>query len=552
MLLRLRFLAILVAVVALFPSIVQAQIRVATYNTLDGPVDASEDALFSTIFEAIGIKEVNGIAKRVDVISVQEQTTTAMYTTASRMADALNALYGVDSYTSDLTGFGVDLVGIVYDESTLNLVAHTNVNTTGPRFTYRAQFRPIGYTSSEADFYLYASHFKAGSSASDITTRTSEGNFLSNNADNLGAGKNIIFTGDFNFGTYTEQGYQNLLGAGNGQGNDPKQLAFWPAQFYAGDMTQSTRTTAFGGGAGGGMDDRFDLQIVSGELLDGEGLSYIGPSSAGLAALAHSYQAFGNDGGGQWNNAINYTFVGRSQQVTVIQALYNFSDHLPVVADYQVPAVMQAILPDPSPTTVPQNVVTPLDVLVENIANVVNANGADELDYTLSVSGDLFLSGGDINDMTLALSGGNTHQVMLDTSSLGSKSGTITVSSSSMAAENSLVEIFVNFEVVAGFLEADFNQDTFVDDADLAQWEDDYGVNGDSDADNDGDSDGDDFLIWQQQYGMSTAFSAVQVVPEPSTVSLGLGLVLLWGRFKRRVTADRQLPPGSPLQGEVA
>ena len=29
----------------------------------------------------------------------------------------------------------------------------------------------------------------------------------------------------------------------------------------------------------GGMDDRFDFQLVTGELLDGEGLSYIGPTS---------------------------------------------------------------------------------------------------------------------------------------------------------------------------------------------------------------------------------------------------------------------------------
>ena len=167
------------ALVALVPGTLQAQIRVATYNTLDGPVNASEDALFSTIFTAIGIKDVNGMAKRVDVISVQEQTTFASFTTASRMADALNTLYGVTSYTSDLSGFGTDKVGIVYDSSTLDLLADTIINTTGPRFTYRAQFRPVGYTSSDAEFYLYSSHFKAGSSGSDITTRTGEGEALS-------------------------------------------------------------------------------------------------------------------------------------------------------------------------------------------------------------------------------------------------------------------------------------------------------------------------------------------------------------------------------------
>ena len=46
----------------------------------------------------------------------------------------------------------------------------------------------------------------------------------------------------------------------------------------------------------------------------------------------------------------------------------------------------------------------------------------------------------------------------------------------------------------------DFNNDNYVDNDDLAQWQGDYGLNGDSDADQDGDSDGADFLAWQQNY----------------------------------------------------
>jgi hypothetical protein len=57
-----------------------------------------------------------------------------------------------------------------------------------------------------------------------------------------------------------------------------------------------------------------------------------------------------------------------------------------------------------------------------------------------------------------------------------------------------------DFELVDR-LAGDFNGDTFADDADLAQWEDDFGLNGESDADNDGDSDGNDFLLWQRTFG---------------------------------------------------
>lgn len=39
-----------------------------------------------------------------------------------------------------------------------------------------------------------------------------------------------------------------------------------------------------GGGASGGMDDCFDFQLVSASVLDGEGLSYIGPTAPGTGA----------------------------------------------------------------------------------------------------------------------------------------------------------------------------------------------------------------------------------------------------------------------------
>ena len=52
---------------------------------------------------------------------------------------------------------------------------------------------------------------------------------------------------------------------------------------------------------------------------------------------------------------------------------------------------------------------------------------------------------------------------------------------------------------------ADFDADGDVDGTDLAQWEGDYGQNGDSDANGDGASTGLDFLAWQRQYTGSLA-----------------------------------------------
>ena len=84
--------------------------------------------------------------------------------------------------------------------------------------------------------------------------------------------------------------------------------------------------------------------------------------------------------------------------------------------------------------------------------------------------------------------------------------------------------------VITNPLTADFNADGDVDAADLAQWQGDFGINGDSDADNDGDTDGADFLAWQRNFG-ATSLSASTAVPEPSSLLLLVfGLPLLLSR----------------------
>lgn len=67
----------------------------------------------------------------------------------------------------------------------------------------------------------------------------------------------------------------------------------------------------------------------------------------------------------------------------------------------------------------------------------------------------------------------------------------------------------------------DFDGDGDVDADDLTEWEDDYGLNGDSDADGDGDSDGSDFRIWQQNYDVDQDLLARSTgVPEPTSFLL--------------------------------
>ena len=85
---------------------------------------------------------------------------------------------------------------------------------------------------------------------------------------------------------------------------------------------------------------------------------------------------------------------------------------------------------------------------------------------------------------------------------------------------------------------ADFNEDGFVLSDDLTLWQAGYGTQGnavhmDGDATGNGNVAGVDYLIWQQQLGLSSSIAASSaVVPEPSTGGLSLLAfgVLLWSQ----------------------
>jgi hypothetical protein len=139
--------------------------------------------------------------------------------------------------------------------------------------------------------------------------------------------------------------------------------------------------------------------------------------------------------------------------------------------------------------------------------------------------------------MDLALGGGNTHLIALDTATPGMKSGMITISSMSQAVQNGLINIPVSFEVVPLTLPGDYNQNGEVDAADYVVWRDTFGqsVSHNSGADGNGDgtiNDG-DYAVWRTGFGNTassivvTAGGASGEVPEPSTMlTLLLGVCL--------------------------
>lgn len=515
------------------PGAAQAQLRIVTYNTSGAPRSG-----MNIVLESIGEESRSGIAKPIDVLLLQEQSTSSGLPNTQAFVDLLNnSIYAGQTFDGQpityargtLIGSGDTTQSIVYRTQTVQLLGQATVGTASssgqPRQALRYKLKPAGYDDSAA-FYIYNSHYKASQDSSGSTEnadrRNVEATAIRANSDALGQGISAIYAGDHNFYDYTqadEPAFQTLIAAGNGQAFDPvDRIGTWHNNSAFRDVhTQSPTTTAhYSGQVVGGLDDRFDFQLVTGELLDGEGLDYI----------SGSYHTFGNNGSlpccnadiNDAGNTVTFPGVTSYTKSQILNALNTIADHLPVVADYQLPAVLSALVSS-VPTTLHVGDIFNLDVTVSNAANVLQPIGADELDYSVTTSGNLF--GSFFNQLDMALGGGNLHQILLDTSTPGLKSGTIFVQSGSPAVQNGQLQFPISFEVLAATLAGDFNSDGTVDAADYVVWRDGFGTTYNQD----------DYQVWSDHFGQSLGGGAGAVgVPEPRAAALVLAAVcwLAW------------------------
>ena len=102
---------------------------------------------------------------------------------------------------------------------------------------------------------------------------------------------------------------------------------FWNNFSFRDVHTQSTRVSQLNGdGAGGGMDDRFDFIMISENLKTNPNLFY----------KDGSYKSVGNNGN-CYNSYVSNTSCTGDFSQNLRTALYNFSDHLPVVMEIETP-----------------------------------------------------------------------------------------------------------------------------------------------------------------------------------------------------------------------
>jgi exonuclease III len=168
-------------------------------------------------------------------------------------------------------------------------------------------------------------HFKSSQGTSNEDLRAQQAADIRIYANNRPLSNNYMLMGDLNLYGADEPAWTNLKAEGNAQFYDPiNREGSWSNNILYSDVhTQSPRTTSFDLGVTGGMDDRFDFILCTDAVLNG---------TYGMRILPETYRAVGNDGN-HFNQSILAQPENQSVPDSVLTALHNFSDHLPVCVD---------------------------------------------------------------------------------------------------------------------------------------------------------------------------------------------------------------------------
>lgn len=180
------------------------------------------------------------------------------------------------------------------------------------------------HKSTDKIFFIFNLHLKASPGSSNESRRAIQVDQLIEYTKQMSEDYFYVAAGDFNIYSTDEPAYRKFFeqtSTGFGKFND---IIISDGKYnneqYASLHTQSPRTSQFGGGAAGGMDDRFDYILFSDSLFE----------SNKTFVIKDSYTAFGNDGN-HYNQAIN-DMPNSAVTQDIANALHDASDHLPVYA----------------------------------------------------------------------------------------------------------------------------------------------------------------------------------------------------------------------------
>jgi len=333
-----RFLSLIILLACLIKA---STVRIMTYNLLNFEDENDRENDFRTIISII----------EPDLIMVQEISgQTGFFHFKSDVLDLIepNTWTGA----SFINQTASQDIALYYRHELFTFVSTSEINTAQTAGTRDVIEWKIIHNASAKELSIYGVHFKASSGQTNAAQRLEEATVLRNYLNSLDENYFIV-GGDFNIysnNQSSEPAFEMLTGiSGNNNGRlfDPiNRIGHWHNNSSFADVhTQSPRTSSFGGGAPGGMDDRFDWLFVSAALLS---------DSSDIHYIEDSYETFGNDGN-HFNQAIN---SGNNMSVSneIANALHDASDHLPVYMDLFFNDLTYAssgisiteIMPDPS------------------------------------------------------------------------------------------------------------------------------------------------------------------------------------------------------------
>lgn len=452
-----RILSLLVAAGAVmsFGDAALAQLRVGSWNISNYGGGRAAD-LHAAVYGVF-----NGRSFAPDVFMVQEVLS------AGALADLVNIMNSAPGSPGDWAAAafvdGADTESVfLYRTSKVTFVQQKTIavgsssTSNQPRNTYRYDIRPVGYTAvPAASLALYSVHLKAGSASSDNERRLVETTRIRSNAEGvdtngpgtgLPTGWNFIVGGDFNVQSSSQSAYQKLVASeanNTGRCFDPINT---PGSWNNNSSFRFVHTQDPTGT--GGMDDRHDQILLSASLINTTGFHYIGNASIPYSTTTwndpnHSFRAWGNDGTSydQPMTIAGNAMVGPVIAQGIANACTSNGGHLPMFLDLRVPAKAAVSSTTINFGQVIQGQPATYVLNVSNSGNVAlwTVNGIANLNYTMAASSGFSAPAGAFVDAP----GGsaNSHVITMNTSTLGVKNGTLTLTTDAPEAPTILVTL---------------------------------------------------------------------------------------------------------------
>ena len=270
-----------------------------------------------------------------DIVGLEKmQASNEAFYTDTLISDELdsvcNGCYGHSAYTNESGYYKENM--LYYKTSKFGFISTTVIYSGDPNISdidlHKLYYKSSALAANHDTVFLNIILIHDESGSGDSLERATEiGGAMSWLDAHVTKPGNYFIMGDFNVQGATEACYQDMLAPSNTNIKfyDPvNEIGNWSrhSSAYANYLTQSTRVTDPGDcGATGGMNNRYDQILCTEPVISG---------SDSIQYMEDSYTVIGQDGN-HVNKAIIDAPTNTSVPSNVLTALYQMSEHLPVI-----------------------------------------------------------------------------------------------------------------------------------------------------------------------------------------------------------------------------